>query len=493
MRLVNRQLIAKLLPLMIILSTLSGCDDLNKPDETPITLWVLTENIPDSYGISDDNPMSAVLQFLINEYETIHEGVTIELEILPSADKAPEEREARLSQLRTEIMAGGGPDIYLLPENGEDDALFADVTQAMYNGLFYDVSDLYDADNSLGKEALVTAVMDAGTVGNARYVLPLRYNFPVIYTTKTALEAAGLNTEELSAGVNTLYDALAATGDPDWTRYAWLWDYGSSLCVFPEIIDYETQSVTLTAGEVAEYLRRVQALSSVEISYPFTSSWDIYATYSQYPLGDGVVQFQNNIGLSDAFLYSGNLDEALDIAIVAQTLGMELAMYPLHSVDGSLVANITYWGAVGTGCKHPEVAYDFLRLLLLEDTQWELNRPPVPEGGVRGRIAAGWPVRTAESAEALWEGYRERISAKADTAHDQLAQWIRRILQTANVTAADIPLIDEQIDVVRFGLPEEDNFRRTLMSLSFSDSSEIEVEVLAQELVDSLRWHMAEG
>ncbi len=472
----------------IIFALIGGCGNSRKLNEGPVTLRLLTEDYPDSYGLSDTNPMSLVVRYLIDEYEAAHDGISIELEMLPSA---PEEREARLEELRTEIMSGGGPDIYLLQGSGND-ALFSDATQAMRNGLFYDINTLYESDDGLGKEALVTAVMNAGAIGNARYILPLRYNFPMVYTTEAALKAAGLDVEKISTGVNILYDTLAATGDPDWTRYSWPWYYNSSLCVFPNIIDYETQTVSLSTGEVMEYLQRIQALSNAGITYPMSSSWDIYASLSQYPLNDGIVEFQKGSGFSEAFLYVGGLDEALDVAIVTQALDMELIMFPLRSVDGSLVANVTYWGAVGAGCEYPEVAYDFLRLLLMEDTQWEFNRPSAPDGGFRGRVAAGWPVRVEGSVESLWDGYRERISAHA-AGNSQIARWANQILRTVDVTEADIPLMDEQIDVIRFGLPEEDNFRRNLMALCVSNDTAMDLEDLSQELIDSLQWHIAEG
>ena len=46
----------------------------------------------------------------------------------------------------------------------------------------------------------------------------------------------------------------------------------------------------------------------------------------------------------------------------------------MRALDGDLVANITYYGAVGAGCETPELAYSFLRMFLLEETQWEKNR-----------------------------------------------------------------------------------------------------------------------
>ena len=112
------------------------------------------------------------------------------MDYLPTNEQ---ERAVYLQQLRTEILQGGGPDCYLLSTDNtlildepeqytyvEVEPLFADVGPAMRNGLFYDISLLYDANDSFGKDGLNSRIMDAGMVDGKRYVLPLRYDMPVI-------------------------------------------------------------------------------------------------------------------------------------------------------------------------------------------------------------------------------------------------------------------------------------------------------------------------
>lgn len=50
--------------------------------------------------------------------------------------------------------------------------LFQDVEQAMRSGLFYDIQTCYEEDRTLGKDALNGQVMDAGTLGERRYLHP---------------------------------------------------------------------------------------------------------------------------------------------------------------------------------------------------------------------------------------------------------------------------------------------------------------------------------
>lgn len=179
-------------------------------------------------------------------YESTHESVTFELEVLPESG---EERQSALEQLRVEIMSGNGPDLYLLPAGymaPSGESLFSDVAQSMYSGLFMDISAYYNADDALQTEELSSPIMDAGTVGDKRYVLPLRYAFPVIYAGKASLEASGLDLETLSENAGDLFDAVLEKGSPVWSFSALPAAYPSLLLnLLPNLYDYSTGKVLL--------------------------------------------------------------------------------------------------------------------------------------------------------------------------------------------------------------------------------------------------------
>ena len=89
-----------LLAAAMMINLLGGCDTREAgsaaEDDGPVTLWVLAEDVGCSYNLGSwdrESDMRAVLKQLAKEYETDHEGVTVELEFLPSDNDAPEERE----------------------------------------------------------------------------------------------------------------------------------------------------------------------------------------------------------------------------------------------------------------------------------------------------------------------------------------------------------------------------------------------------------------
>ena len=264
MRRVTAKIIATVLAVLLLCSlVLSGC----KKEEG--TLWVLTD-VESHKSITTHGQFDIVVE----QFQKKHENVTVVVERLPADFDA---REVRLQQLRTEIMAGKGPDIFLLPTSMTNlitdeyepeifylESLFPDVNQAMHNGLFMDISDLYDADTELDKDGLLTTVMDAGKVGEARYTLPLRYNIPVIFLDVARLEEYGIDRTIYQQGIIDLMNDVTTCG-LDWlaagAETIELYDY--ILNYFPEVIDYQNQEVLIAREELLAFLNSFCAAEAV--------------------------------------------------------------------------------------------------------------------------------------------------------------------------------------------------------------------------------------
>ena len=131
--------------LLLSLCLLIGCTSQTADPETT-TLRVLTER-----SLSDG--MNYQAEQIAAAFVASHDGVTVEIEFPPEDE---DERTLYLYQMRTEIMAGGGPDVYLLPTKGvlnkefstaygdgvetyEVEPLFADINLSIRNGVFQDI------------------------------------------------------------------------------------------------------------------------------------------------------------------------------------------------------------------------------------------------------------------------------------------------------------------------------------------------------------------
>ena len=499
------------------------------------TLWVVTEQ-------STWDRMGGQLYVLEKAYEEAHRDVDIQVDYLPTD---PQEREVYLQQLRTQILQGGGPDCYLLPTGNTlildeptqytyvtVDPLFADVELAMGTGLFYDISLLYDADDALGKDCLNTTVMDSGVVNGNRYILPLRYDIPVIYGDVQSLEAAGLNASLLTQDIGTIMEAVYATGDPLLAGGILRED----LSAFSDFIDYDSGNATIQEDDLVKYMENYQLLKSLlgtryldnddaakEAELLFLATEDtvllepvnnkkfIYCHYGP--------QFNNPLSskskcISEYYpLWIGSMQDVFEYVPTAMYDDSQLSVTPMRTAAGEVVATVTYYGAVGSGCSDPELAYDFLRQFLLEDSQWEKNRPtrnhtkPIKgpptnrsnDQQYPGLLESGWPVRDKDSLQTLWNSRRRQLFVRemdyAATKEQQ--RRMRKIGRTGELDESTIPILDIAIDQVRYNTTMSEAFSHALAQLNDPGNgnapTDADIEKLAQQLVWNIRWHVSEG
>lgn len=479
-----------------------------------ITLWVVTEE-------TTWDRMNGQAWAVKENYEKEHPGVKIRLDILPTGEQ---ERSAYLQKLRTQIMQGGGPDAYLLPtEEGmvigdgnnwrytEVEPLFADVAQAMENGMFLDISGFYDGDESLGKESLNTAVMDAGVLRGSRYVLPLRYDIPVIYGDNRTLEELGFDLSALEKPLPELMQAALDTGN---TFLA-----AGGVCegsgIFGEWVDYAAGKVSLTEERLAAYMESYQTLLAATGERGRAARIDLHNyIYGAYDEFEGFTVISSDMDLNYIVrypLYIGSLAQLLDYVPIAQYEESGYAILPLQSDGGGTVATVTYYAAVGSGCKNPQLTYEYLRQFLLEESQWEYNRPTkmnilVGDPPSRssqdksnknqqpGLIESGWPVRTVGSLNPVWEVRRRQVY-RANLVGEHKSRMRKIGLSKLDEKWAKI--LEAPICQVRFPSALDQMLEDALNTLNDPMEKYQPTDVSPRELAKALLWdmrrHVSEG
>ncbi len=495
-----------LLVLMAIL--IAGCGEEENQTEMPtegVTLWIVMEK-------NAASGMREQAESVARAFEADHPGVKVNLETLPESGQ---ERENRLEQLRTQIMNGSGPDGFLLPttlwewpattplqiawdgdravftsatpqENPE--SLFINLDMAMYSGLFADLSPYYDADTELHTEALQQTVMEAGVVGGARYVLPLRYEIPVIYADAEQLAAQGLDTERMGKSLYAYWDVVLGTGQLPWMKGA-LYQWGARhMQVLPVIYDYEGEQVILQKEALRTFLERYQQMRAAVGNHPLRDQTD----FSVYWLTKAFLD-------EDVPLEPGNLDRAYTTAAIGASAEKPVVMLPLRSVEGETVARITYFAAAGAGTEHLELTYDFLREFLTEEAQWQQLRNSRPLSGERLLAADGWPVRYNGSVEPLWN-YVKQIKELEDKRSEALGSTNpghKRLLKL-ELTDRDVPILSVPIDRAYF---DNDGLQALLDSAlqKLNDPernripSDVDLDQLAEDILAELEQYLAEG
>ncbi len=484
------------------------------------TLKVLSErfcwNSPMSNVNSNNfSPVRDNIANVMFYFQELYPDVKIDIEYLPTDQ---EEREANIKQRRTAMMAGKEvPDIYLMPTSSlaeisyePMEPLFKDVAQAMSNNWFADISGLYNGDTELHTEELNKAVMDAGTIGGARYVLPLGYEMPVYITRKDLLEDAGIDRERLNAGVDSMMDTfmeLREQGDSRWAASSYF-GYGLDLSLLPKACDYEKEEALIDSKQVESLL-----LDLAECTRIVDEEW-------QKKLSAGET-IPGRTFHAESYLYSSPKDtsvafavgedypgscspmsEVIDAVGCGKSMGHEMEIIPVRAIDGTLNAEITYWGAIGAGCENKKLAYEFLRLFLTPEVQHEgqLKTPAKTynmnfewaKENIHGGPFPGWPVRYKGFAESRWDRTLEGFKATGGGNSQR-----KEALLSVTVEDSDLPFLEVPIDNARFISSIDEEFyqytRTVGNTIEVQDYTQADAAKAANEFIRNVNYHLAEG
>lgn len=526
----NRRLYS-FVTLCILIMLSGGCSN---SEEEAFVLRVVTEQ-------STSDGMNYQAKQAAESFEAEHENWVVQIEVIPTD---PSEREIYLQQLRTQIMSGDGPDIYLLPtgssltsdsptEHSQEnllteiavEPLFSDVTQTMKNGVFADISSYYDADMNLNTATLNPDIMDAGVVDGSRYVLPLRYTMPLLLTDPEK----DLLPEPQDAGILALAEYAIETNNAAMASGLRMPDDTSLL---PRLFDYETGQIQITQEAIADYMRVYQQCRALAVPFEtqlFSTRMEEIELFLESELPDwpyddicasvGIsvdLQYYNSVhwygelgyhwSLEEFPLYADSLPRALEQEAISRVLGKDLQAVPMRTSDGRVTAEIVYYGAVGATCKDTALAYEFLRTFLTEDYQWDLVRPRTDRskddlwtGYARelqtdGMIEDSWPVRTAGATAYLWDTlqYQNYMQSHIYKNYHKLLKS-----KELKITDSDLPILQTEIDEVRFPFyqPYEETLSYALTLLNHEDGTPTDVDIgqLAEEVWQYLWWHLAEG
>lgn len=251
-------------------------------------------------------------------------------------------------KLHTEMMAGKGPDLII----ASPDTL-TDIYKIATSGAFYDINIFMLEDTSLQlDESYMTAVMKAGFIDGHQYFVPLQYTTASFLSTREILEENG-------------FDAAACTTQNGFLNEAELFfSRNSERCLvtndatatllsyqFPDLIDYEGiyTDMDVSRFKIMLELFKLDYKRSIEINDTLKSlNW-----YQQ--LSEGYSLFT---------IVSGGYSQFQRMAML-KTIG-EPIVIPVYDTSDKVVASVNTFAAIGSTSKNPQIAYDFIKLLLTD-------------------------------------------------------------------------------------------------------------------------------
>ena len=274
----------------------------------------------------------------------------IVFELLPDRGT---ERSTAIARLRTEIMAGTGPDVFIVESGYNHDifpSLFPFPEKSMDVGLFLPLDEYMENNTEFTEwDKQQPTVLAAGRNDEGQQIIPLTYTFPVqtCYTTDFAMEYSDiplswqdtLTDPKLSAAYAKLNDCIDLVYEKD--------TYGKETFarvhsgyfehILGRIVDYEEEELLFTEEELLVRINEVLTLQK-------NSSYQEKSIFKDQFMGYSTV----------------NSD-------------MPITFMPMYSDDGGITASIRQFAAVNRNTKHPEDAFRVIDVLMRSHTQ--LTKP----------------------------------------------------------------------------------------------------------------------
>lgn len=304
----------------VLAAGLCSCG-INEKSEEKKVLRVVTENL-----FYDE----------VNSAAEFTEGTNSEIQVeIQTLGEYKEEREPQIQKLQTEIMAGKGPDLFLLtsiPENAEREGgfLIDNPYKAMQSGALASLDTFMEKDSYWENGNYNKTFLTAGQYDGRQYIIPMSVCYYVLPRSEDIEEMTGDTLEEWLEQIRAsddirLKQALCTFGSSHSARW------------MQPAADYERKEVLLNKEKWVEFSEQY-----------FQFRKEVYEEISGIENG----------------LYFRPLDKTLITLYESQ---IDLQVVP--DIEGRKMASIMSYGAVSMSSDRKKEAYDFLMLFLNDRTE----------------------------------------------------------------------------------------------------------------------------
>ncbi len=262
----------------------------------------------------------------------------VEFEYLPTSGV---ERETAIQRIRTELMSGSGPDVFLVKCTSADFALFPYPEKVMEAGFFLPLDEYMENSTQYTEwDKQNQVVLAAGRNDEGQQIIPLSYHCPIQVHDKAKLDVEKpdhpltfgeiLSDPELTSLYSEFYNCQNIYLDNGENFYS-IWP-GQFSYIPGKLADFETEELLFTEEEL---------LSTVEQIFSLPLDKDVADTEYTEVYGPSYLP----------------------------QLAQPFTLLPLYSMDGGVAVTIDSIAAINRNTKMPEEAYAFLDFFMREKTQ----------------------------------------------------------------------------------------------------------------------------
>ena len=305
---------------------LSGCGTNAKNEPTTITVAV-------DLHLADD------IELLKKYTELKYPDINIELLILDYNENDMSKRDGQLASIRADIMAGKGPDAFILStivpscqysNDGteiEFEKLFGDPEKVMRNQVFLSLDEYINNSEIFSVDDHISVIMDAGKLDGTQYILPLTYTYDLyLYDNYHFDDTIFENWDDV---VNFETEGLA--NSLKLNAFSWI---GSR---FTSVADYENNALSFSEDKLKSEIDTITDMGNKAVH--------------------DLVRLDTFSSLSTEFL-----DEWVLYKDIATPI-------PVLNNENGITAYVNHYAAINANTEHPEAAYKFIELLFSPEIQ----------------------------------------------------------------------------------------------------------------------------
>ena len=396
----SRQTVAAVLAVVLLTVAVSACTFTGGKNDRPLELCVDTTD----YGFYGSEYFRSALENWIYGLKT--EGIETEIAVrfIPADGN---ERDIELRKIKTEIMSGKGPDLFLVLHNvAIETMLFPSPEKSMQNKLFLPLDSYLENAKYMEVEDFPPAVWEAGSLDGTQYILPLTYTFP----------ATVFHAEDVSLDASMTYGEMVENSDLNFAASVSWVRPGSTLGnhfidTFAKILDAEDDSVSLSESELQEHMRQILEVAGKERDGKLSGA-DPHFQVNMSP----------DFNTFDHAAASGNFFQNI-------TPEDDVSFVPVFNSAGGVTASVVSYVAINGATERPEEAFEIVDFLLSKRTQTgQMFRMMTEDTALP--IDSSLLVPGSESArwEMTEQSYNEFLKVQGMISHVRLPSYLNYLL-----------------------------------------------------------------
>lgn len=305
-------------------------------EEDPLCICIDTGFYGENYSFSSVKNGAYYLKQSLTE-----RGLNVEMEIIPESG---EERETTLQRIRTEIMSGEGPDVFLCTcintsvIDTTEATLFPFPERAMADGLFLPLDSYLENAQYMEMDKMHPVIMEAGKTDKGQMIMPISFTLPI-----TAYKEGEA---ELPPAETTFADVVNSDDPILWSTATYSYRQDNQMyCHFPylftELADYKTGELTVLEEDLVQTLKGISTLRNARTSEELPAHFSEQLSFDTYK-----IQY---VGED---LRQGIYDSTPQVIL------------PLYNQKGGATALVNSFAAVNANTQQPENAFLVVDLIL---------------------------------------------------------------------------------------------------------------------------------